>query len=55
MDFFLTGKDPMFEIKEDSNAKGANEISTQEDSEIVKQIIGAKPKAALLSDLAEFI
>ena len=58
MDFFLTGKDPMFEIKEDSNAKGANEISTQEDSEIVKQIkelIEIKVRPAVAMDGGDII
>jgi thioredoxin 1 len=30
-------------------------MNVYQNGEIVKQIIGAKPKAALLSDLAEFI
>jgi thioredoxin 1 len=30
-------------------------MNVYKNGEIVKQIIGAKPKAALLSDLAEFI
>ncbi len=58
MDFFLAGKDPMFEIKEDSNAKGANEISTQEDSEIVKQIkelIEIKVRPAVAMDGGDII
>jgi Fe-S cluster biogenesis protein NfuA len=58
MDFFLTGKDPMFEIKEDFNAKGANEISTQEDSEIVKQIkelIEIKVRPAVAMDGGDII
>jgi Fe-S cluster biogenesis protein NfuA len=58
MDFFLTGKDPMFEIKEDFNAKGANEVSTQEDSEIVKQIkelIEIKVRPAVAMDGGDII
>jgi len=48
----------MFEIKEDSNAKGANEISTQEDSEIVKQIkelIEIKVRPAVAMDGGDII
>jgi thioredoxin 1 len=30
-------------------------MNVYQNGEIVKQIIGAKPKAALLADLAEFI
>ena len=38
MDFFLTGKDPMFENQESANNKESNKDSAEEDSEIVKQI-----------------
>jgi Fe-S cluster biogenesis protein NfuA len=58
MDFFLTGKDLMFEIKEDSKAKDLSEASTQEDSEIVKQIkelIEIKVRPAVAMDGGDII
>ncbi len=58
MDFFLTGKDPMFENQENSKAKDLSEASTQEDSEIVKQIkelIEIKVRPAVAMDGGDII
>jgi len=58
MDFFLTGKEPMFENQETANAKEASEASTAEDSEIVKQIkelIEIKVRPAVAMDGGDII
>lgn len=58
MDFFLTGKDAMFENQENSKTKNSSEISTQEDSEIVKQIkelIEIKVRPAVAMDGGDII
>ena len=58
MDFFLTGKEPMFENKEDENAKEASDISSEGDSEIVKQIkelIEIKVRPAVAMDGGDII
>lgn len=58
MDFFLTGKEPMFENKEDKNAKEASDISSEGDSEIVKQIkelIEIKVRPAVAMDGGDII
>ena len=53
MDFFLTGKEPMFENKENENSNEANKNLPEEgDSEIVKQIkelieIKVRPSVAM--------
>ena len=58
MDFFLTGKDPMFENKESFDAKEANKDLNAEDSEIVKQIkelIEIKVRPAVAMDGGDII
>ncbi len=58
MDFFLTGKEPMFENQENANAKEASEISNEGDSEIVKQIkelIEIKVRPAVAMDGGDII
>ena len=58
MDFFLTGKDPMFENQENSKVKDLSEASTQEDSEVVKQIkelIEIKVRPAVAMDGGDII
>ena len=58
MDFFLTGKDPMFENQESANNKESNKDSAEEDSEIVKQIkelIEIKVRPAVAMDGGDII
>jgi Fe-S cluster biogenesis protein NfuA len=58
MDFFLTGKNPMFENQENANSKEANETSNEGDSEIVKQIkelIEIKVRPAVAMDGGDII
>jgi len=58
MDFFLTGKNPMFENQENANAKEASETSNEGDSEIVKQIkelIEIKVRPAVAMDGGDII
>jgi len=58
MDFFLTGKNPMFENQENANAKEASETSSEGDSEIVKQIkelIEIKVRPAVAMDGGDII
>ena len=58
MDFFLTGKEPMFENQENTNAKDASETSNEGDSEIVKQIkelIEIKVRPAVAMDGGDII
>ena len=59
MDFFLTGKSPMFENQDNSNKKNVGENSVEEgDSEIVKQIkelIEIKVRPAVAMDGGDII
>ena len=59
MDFFLTGKEPMFENKENENSNEANKNLPEEgDSEIVKQIkelIEIKVRPAVAMDGGDII
>jgi Fe-S cluster biogenesis protein NfuA len=58
MDFFLTGKNPMFENQENANAKEVSETSSEGDSEIVKQIkelIEIKVRPAVAMDGGDII
>ena len=58
MDFFLTGKNPMFENQENANAKEVSETSNEGDSEIVKQIkelIEIKVRPAVAMDGGDII
>jgi Fe-S cluster biogenesis protein NfuA len=58
MDFFLTGKNPMFENQENANAKDSSETSNEGDSEIVKQIkelIEIKVRPAVAMDGGDII
>ena len=58
MDFFLTGKEPMFENKEEENVKEPSETSNEGDSEIVKQIkelIEIKVRPAVAMDGGDII
>ena len=58
MDFFLTGKNPMFENQENVNSKEASETSNEGDSEIVKQIkelIEIKVRPAVAMDGGDII
>lgn len=58
MDFFLTGKDVMFENKEDLTLRDSKEDSASEDSEIVKQIkelIEIKVRPAVAMDGGDII
>jgi Fe-S cluster biogenesis protein NfuA len=58
MDFFLTGKNPMFENQENANAKEASDTSSEGDSEIVKQIkelIEIKVRPAVAMDGGDII
>ena len=59
MDFFLTGKEPMFENKENENSNEINKNSPEEgDSEIVKQIkelIEIKVRPAVAMDGGDII
>ena len=58
MDFFLSGKNPMFENQESANAKDSSETSNEGDSEIVKQIkelIEIKVRPAVAMDGGDII
>jgi Fe-S cluster biogenesis protein NfuA len=58
MDFFLTGKNPMFENQESASAKVSSETSNEGDSEIVKQIkelIEIKVRPAVAMDGGDII
>jgi Fe-S cluster biogenesis protein NfuA len=58
MDFFLTGKNPMFENQESANAKDSSATSNEGDSEIVKQIkelIEIKVRPAVAMDGGDII
>ena len=58
MDFFLTGKNPMFENQESASAKDSSETSNEGDSEIVKQIkelIEIKVRPAVAMDGGDII
>jgi hypothetical protein len=58
MDFFLTGKNPMFENQESVNVKDSSETSNEGDSEIVKQIkelIEIKVRPAVAMDGGDII
>jgi len=58
MDFFLSGKNPMFENQESANAKDSSATSNEGDSEIVKQIkelIEIKVRPAVAMDGGDII